>query len=692
MPHAPEHIVVPPEDLDLDTDIGTDVDVDPGLDLDLGPLGLGDDLVIATLGLVGLTTGGGDPVMQPVAGTAAPPLVTNADGTVSPPAGYEWVRSGTTPGDVVDHSIRPVTMTTPEQFAGLTGAQMAQQATTLSDFFDQLQAHKVTHELYDSAGNKVGTMADAQRLVTAYHAYNAAPNDPNTQSGVWNGIKRIWNGLGENTKDRIVAATIAIGLGGIGLAVAKAATSGPTTVNMPPPPGPSPVQAGAQGVMGTVLNTPPGGAPAPPVATPGTGAGTVVPGADAVATPAPATGAGTAFNPFAMTGNQNLEGIFRSGLAGQHILASLAAYQAAREAGTTQQMAPYEDLLRLMAMSQIPQFMTPATAGAFPATAGAATPDATIPDDVQSRIRGIDRLIALKQTPLTDEAADRARQMALTELQRQKTELLAPYAATTPPAGTGGAGGPGAGQSGAGTAFTDWLMRALDPNAPDLPRQIDPIRLEIASEVSRALRGETPSPLLDRLAREETEGERNRLFARLGAGFETSSPGIEALARMRDSQAMRAEQNRQQTFATLMPQEFARRQAEYANPLAAIQTLGAGEMDRARFATGERMTGLAERLALLGMGRTSPSALAQSLSAYVPITPLLGLDATNASNMAGYHAANQAAIANFNAQNQSDAATAAAISGLFGTAAGAFRPPTYVMWPGAPAATGTGGK
>ena len=59
--------------------------------------------------------------------------------------------------------------------------------------------------------------------------------------------------------------------------------------------------------------------------------------------------------------------------------------------------------------------------------------------------------------------------------------------------------------------------------------------------------------------------------------------------------------------------------------------------------------------------------------------------------MAGYNAGNQAAIANFNAQNQGDANLAAAIAGLFGSAAANFRPaPNYVLWPGATAATGGG--
>ena len=206
-----------------------------------------------------------------------------------------------------------------------------------------------------------------------------------------------------------------------------------------------------------------------------------------------------------------------------------------------------------------------------------------------------------------------------------------------------------------------------------IPRINDPIRAAFASEIARAAGGATASPMLQRMEQEEEQQLRNRLQAQLGAGYEVSSPGIEAMQRMRESQAIRRENNRQQTYANLAPQEFARRGAEYQVPLTAANTLTNIDLANRGFDSRERQTGLAERLAMLNIGRTPVPQISTTLNSLVPISPLLGLDSADRARQQQHALQTQAALQSYGSSAQSDQALAAAIAGLFGTAAGSFR-------------------
>ena len=212
------------------------------------------------------------------------------------------------------------------------------------------------------------------------------------------------------------------------------------------------------------------------------------------------------------------------------------------------------------------------------------------------------------------------------------------------------------------------------------PRIEDPVREAYAMEIARAIMEEA-NPGLRRAEREEEEGLRNRLYGQLGgAGYEASSPGMEALQRMRESQDIRRRQNTLATLTSLGPQELSRRSAEYQVPLTAANTLTNLDLANRGFESRERQTGLAERLGMLNLGRTPVPQIGTTLSSNVPISPLLGLDSAERARQQQYSLNTQAALDSYRTGAQSDQQLASAIAGLFGAAAGSFRPqPNLVL-------------
>lgn len=447
------------------------------------------------------------------------------------------------------------------------------------------QVDDQTGELYLD-GKPAGTAGETQRLLALMQASDTgdAVATQSLAKTVADKASGMWGSLSKETQGMLKSAAFMLALGGVGVALGQAVAGGDREIKLPDAPGPGPEQQAAQRAFSNVLTT--------------GGATTGVPaGVAGLATPN--LGA-----PFAATGQQNLEDVFRSGLAGQSILTQLAALQAARELGISTEQAPAEAAVRNLSMAQLPSFMTPPNAGPG----------------------------ALQMTQGAD-----------------GTYTLAPAIAGL--------------------------------NQP--PRIDDPIRAAFASEIARAVGGGTASPLLERAEREEEDQLRNRLFQQLGAGYEVSTPGMEALQRMRESQAIRREGNRQQTYASLGPQEFARRGAEYQVPLTAASNLTNIDLANRGFTSRERQTGLAERLGLLNLGRTPTPQIATTLGSNVPISPLLGLDSAERARQQQYAINTQAALQSFGADAQGDQALAGAIAGLFGSAAGSFRPQNTIVLGGA---------
>ena len=235
--------------------------------------------------------------------------------------------------------------------------------------------------------------------------------------------------------------------------------------------------------------------------------------------------------------------------------------------------------------------------------------------------------------------------------------------------------GPGAVAPGqTGQMFSNAVGNVLMPSVPYLPRMVDPIRLELEAELGRVFGGEVSNPGLSRAFTEEEAQLRNSLFQALGPGYELTTPGQAALQRLRESHGIRREEDRRQTLAAFLPQEASRREAEYAQPLRALDVLGSGEMARANFQEGVRQRGFGERLGLLGLGRESIPALSTTMGAYAPIPSLLGLESSAAAQQRYADLLHQSNLAAYNAQNQSNASLASGIGGIFGTAAGTFGP------------------
>lgn len=609
--------------------------------------------------------------------------------------------------------VHPVQTATPDQ--------IAQARTLLRDGLNGFQTDDSgggPGDLYYN-GQKVGSSDDTRRLIAAMQTIETA-NDPasvkSVAGQVWDVVKKV--GDLPPMLQNIIGG---LAVGGIGIGISQAIAGGGREIKLPNVPGPGPEQQAAQRAFGNVLTT--------------GGATTGVPaGVAGLATPNLAA-------PFAQTGQQNLEGVFRSGLTGQYLLTQLAALQAARELGISTEQAPYEAAVRNLAMAQLPAFMTPPGAGGpgvlnmtragdgrweLPASGlpgtGATSPDtfarnlaafqAARPGQPGDPERSIERVtpgqLSVRGADNRGAWPDRPTEQydpATWPVVQQFTSI--PHAVVRSPlTGTeymldqttgqiyGNPQLQRAAPTPAARPAPDWDRGAgLQPAVslgrfapvPDLapsravlpqpPRIDDPIRAALASEIARAVGGGTASPLLERTEREEEDQLRNRLFRQLGAGYEVSTPGIEALQRMRESQAIRRENNRQQTYASLGPQEFARRGAEYQVPLTAAGTLSNIDLAQRGFTSGERQRGLAERLGLLGLGRTPMPQIATTLGQNVPISPLLGLDSAERARQQQHAINTQAALQSFGADAQSDQALASAIAGLFGGAAGSvFRP------------------
>ena len=479
--------------------------------------------------------------------------------------------------------------------SSFTTAQIQDAAPVVNQILDGMEVGPGTtpgsQQLYFN-GDPLG---GPQEAATVLAAAQGTQSDPSGLASLGKVIAEtlgpIASGANSALKTDLGRLVAVLGLGAAGVGLGQLVTGGgDNNVTLPSLPGPGPAQASSQqALLDALLGT------------------TGPPGAGGVAGLAGAPLAGIL--PFLQSGQQNLQGTFESSLAGQNLLATLAALQASRELGTQEEMAPEERALRLQALREIPGLLTPAGGGGD----GAAS----------------DQLIA-----------------------RQLAKIL-----------RGGV-----------------PMRTRDP-----------MRRELTQEARRAFRGNQANPLLDRMEREEEQALRNRLFREYREAYEGTTGGSAALQQFRQSLAERRDQDRRNTLLTILPQEFQRRQAEFSNPLAALGMYGSQDLARRQFGAGQRNVGLAERLAMLGLGRPNTGALAGLFGGYAPVPSLLGLDSTNASNLAGYNTAVQGAMANYNAQNQSDAQLAAAIAGLFGTAAGSLRPQNTFVWPGSPQPAATGG-
>lgn len=439
---------------------------------------------------------------------------------------------------------------------------------------------------------------------------------------------------------------LALGLGGVGTALAALVAGGTPKVPAPQPAPLTPTQAAGRDVLQGALTQAPGAVQGQPAL----GGALTQPLGGQLGGPATSIvpGAG-AFQP-GTTGATDLESIVRAALAGQRNLAQFGLTGTARELGIEQQQAPLEEAIRLQALGQIPGLLSTSQFQGFPSTPA---------------------------------------------IQQQLLQAL--------------------GQSTVVPPFNDPLLASLQQRAgsllsPASPYQ-DPIQAGLAEQVQAALAGQS-NPRLEAQFREEEQLLRQQLAQQLGippASVELSTPGADAIARLRERQTFARQEDQRQTIAQLSGLEAQRRQFNLLTPeqlrlqeQASVvpQTANAfqfsqqfpqasrvqneqlrqgflgqllpAEVQRQQAGLGAQQQGLLNQVGVLGLGRRTPGELTASLGSMVPIAPLLGIDASQQERLLQQQFANQAALQSFGANLANQQQAAAGIGNIFGQAGGAL--------------------
>ena len=223
------------------------------------------------------------------------------------------------------------------------------------------------------------------------------------------------------------------------------------------------------------------------------------------------------------------------------------------------------------------------------------------------------------------------------------------------------------------------------------PGTTDPVTEALQARVLAAARGETPSPMLERLEREEMDQILNQ-FALRGPQYAESSAGIEKLARLRQMQTERRDNQILSTLSTLQPQLVQRellpgqRAGQLAPLLQARETLPnlqlrsvadilggreQGALGIAGFLANQAEQRRAGAQALAGTGRTSPILLQSPLASIASIPSITGVSDLNAGVRTQNDLNQRLAFAAFDAEQAARAGLGSGIARLFGAAAGA---------------------
>lgn len=200
-------------------------------------------------------------------------------------------------------------------------------------------------------------------------------------------------------------------------------------------------------------------------------------------------------------------------------------------------------------------------------------------------------------------------------------------------------------------------------------RASDPLLAAIYDQALQAVSGGRASPQLERQFQEEERAIRNKLFRQVGEGYETSTPGIQALAEMRQRHNELRDRHSLSAVSAFAPLALAREQfGESTRGRVTSEALA-----REQFAEQNRQRGLAENINIAStFGRQPLGQLTSQLNTIVPTMPLLGIDTAEQDRRLNQQLNNQLALASFQSQQASDRQLANSISGIFGTAAGAL--------------------
>ena len=433
----------------------------------------------------------------------------------------------------------------------------------------------------------------------------------------------VWDNATKYLQQNAPKILTSLGIGALGIVIAKAVAGEPPTFEAPTPTAPLASVASARGALEQALTTTPGsvaptirGVPTQAVfaylTADQAGRATLAQSYPGIAEAAVALSNGEGIQATG-TASQDLQAAIRGALAGQRNVADTALAASARELAAGMEQAPAERAVRLAALSQVPGYLqTPGV------TAGAMT------------------------------TGEQLSQMIARLLPQQPTSTILDQNGN--PIGTS-------------------TYRTIIPS-----QYSDEIQAGIGRMVMDAIEGRLESPLARDFADEERQ-LRARLLSQLGPTYEGSTLGTRALQDLRESQDIRKQQYLLGTISSLAPQEAARRQFNITTPETAFNArLNAflpAESARANLGQTVQQAGLANTTALAsGFGRTPTPQTQTTLSSIVPIQPLLGLEDASRSRQLQDALSTQAALNAFNLTAADKSATAKSIADLFGTVAG----------------------
>lgn len=229
-------------------------------------------------------------------------------------------------------------------------------------------------------------------------------------------------------------------------------------------------------------------------------------------------------------------------------------------------------------------------------------------------------------------------------------------------------------------AMAPLLQAYAAANLPPAGPMTDPTTAALTAELEAAFAGKL-DPETERRIAEARTSLRNTLAAQLlinPGDVELTTPGAQRMAEFeRNAEELRGGQRRQ-TISTLAPIEQQRRQFNVTTPLLTrMQNLGLllpEERIRTLSDDERRRVGLAEQLTFSGLGRINPATTAGTLSNLLPISPLLGIQQTDADRQLQNALRVQAALSGFQAETQGNRDLATAINQAFGIGASALAP------------------
>lgn len=199
----------------------------------------------------------------------------------------------------------------------------------------------------------------------------------------------------------------------------------------------------------------------------------------------------------------------------------------------------------------------------------------------------------------------------------------------------------------------------------------DPTLAGLNEQIQNVLSGKYSNVQLEQQIKLSHDAFTAKMYAQLGPGWETSTPGMQALEQQNLMENATRQQDLKSTLASYVPLAQGQRAFDYNQPIQSqatrLGTLMPIQQSGATFGENVRQQSLGQNVGLASMGSTSPTTLASNLSTLTPVPSLLNLPGAAAEQQQitsqNFQAA-QANAANNNASNQSLASGIGSIGGV----------------------------